>query len=60
MDTSPFPGCPKNLMEFDERFGTEEACREYLFDQRRRSGFPLAEAKAQEARKIERGNFKEI
>jgi hypothetical protein len=58
MDPSPFPECPKNLMEFDERFGTEEACREYLFAQRRRSGFPFPEAKDQEARKIERGKFK--
>jgi hypothetical protein len=24
METSPFPECPKNLVEFDERFGTEE------------------------------------
>jgi len=39
METNPFPDFPRNLMEFDERFGTEEACREYLFAQRWPDGF---------------------
>jgi hypothetical protein len=60
MNPSPFLECPKNLMEFEERSGTEEACREYFLDQRRRSGFPFPETKDQEAREIERSKFKEI
>ena len=30
---------PRNLSEFDSRFGTEEACREYLFQLRWPEGF---------------------
>lgn len=30
---------PKTLMEFEKRFRTEEACREYLFDMRWPNGF---------------------
>jgi len=32
-------GYPKNIMEFEERFTTEEACRQYLFDLRWPEGF---------------------
>ena len=30
---------PRNLIEFDARFGTEDACREYLFQRRWPDGF---------------------
>jgi transposase-like protein len=30
---------PRNLIEFDTRFGTEDACREYLFQRRWPNGF---------------------
>jgi transposase-like protein/Zn ribbon nucleic-acid-binding protein len=30
---------PRNLIEFDARFGTEDACREYLFQRRWPNGF---------------------
>lgn len=33
------PDFPKNLMEFDERFNSEESCREYFFFQRWPDGF---------------------
>jgi len=33
------PDFPRNLMEFDERFNSEEACREYIFSQRWPDGF---------------------
>ena len=39
MQTDAFPDFPRNLVEFDARFGTEEACRDYLFVQRWPNGF---------------------
>jgi transposase-like protein len=33
------PGFPRSIMEFQERFSTEEACREYLFASRWPVGF---------------------
>lgn len=33
------PDFPKNLMEFEERFHSDEACRKYLFSQRWPGGF---------------------
>jgi transposase-like protein len=39
MESIPIPDFPRNLMEFDEKFRTEEACREYLFTQRWPNGF---------------------
>jgi len=39
MHNDAFPDFPRNLVEFDARFGTEEACRDYLFVQRWPNGF---------------------
>lgn len=39
MQDSIVPDFPKNLVEFERKFGTEEACREYLRVQRWPNGF---------------------
>jgi len=39
MQNGTVPDFPKDLIEFDTRFGTEEACRDYLFVQRWPNGF---------------------
>jgi len=39
MQNDASPDFPRNLVEFDARFGTEEACRDYLFVQRWPNGF---------------------
>ncbi|MDP2762913.1 MAG: transposase [Enterobacteriaceae bacterium] len=39
MEIKVFKNFPKDLMEFDKKFSTEESCREYLFIQRWPNGF---------------------
>ena len=40
---------PRNLTEFDARFGTEDACREYLFQRRWPNGFRCPRCECQKA-----------
>ena len=40
---------PRNLIEFDARFGTEDACREYLFQRRWPNGFRCPRCECQKA-----------
>ena len=42
MDVGPTGNFPKNLVEFEERFGTEEACLEYFIALRWSDGFRCA------------------
>jgi len=46
------PGFPLTIMEFQERFATEEACREYLFASRWPEGFRCPACAASEAGEI--------
>jgi transposase-like protein len=46
---------PKTLLEFEERFGTERACREYLFNLRLPEGFRCPQCAYQKAWLINRG-----
>lgn len=39
MDALPIEQYPRNLLEFEKQFGTEQACREYLFKFRWPKGF---------------------
>jgi transposase-like protein/ribosomal protein L37AE/L43A len=46
---------PANLMEFERRFSSEEACREYLFQLRWPNGFRCPRCEGSKAWPIERG-----
>jgi len=37
---------PMNLMEFEKKFGTEKACRDYLFNLKYKNGFECAKCGA--------------
>lgn len=49
---------PKTLTELEQRFSTEEACREYLFQLRWAGGFRCPVCNHSEAWKLKRGLFK--
>ena len=48
---------PRTLLEFEERFNTEEACREYLFDLRWPGGFTCPRCGAQRGWRGTRGRM---
>ena len=48
---------PKTLAEFEERFGTEEACREYLFQLRWPAGFVCSRCQGDQSWLTERGQL---
>jgi len=48
---------PKTLAEFEERFGTEDACREYLFQLRWPEGFVCPRCQGDQSWLTERGQL---
>ncbi|MGI8730320.1 MAG: transposase, partial [Solirubrobacteraceae bacterium] len=51
------PGFPRSIMEFQERFATEEACREYLFASRWPEGFVCRACGGTEAGRMHRARL---
>jgi len=49
---------PANLLEFEQRFATEDACRQYLFEIRWPGGFRCPECGGAEAWCTERGTYR--
>ncbi len=57
MEEQIFSSFPKNSIEFDEKFNSEEACEQYLFEKRWGAGFSCSKCGHTEYWKDNRGNY---